>query len=142
MFGYAFDPATPRGGGLPRLELFTILGGFCIGRQEIVPVPIFHGQRRITGLRLGRFAYLTDCSRIPDESWPLLDDLDLLVVDALRDRPHPTHFSLGEAIEAVRRVAPARAYFTHMCHDLGHEATCARLPAGMALAYDGLVVNV
>jgi phosphoribosyl 1,2-cyclic phosphate phosphodiesterase len=141
-FGYVFDPATPRGGGLPQLELFRIAGPFCIGRQEIVPVPIVHGQRVILGLRLGPFAYLTDCSRIPDESWPLLEGLELLVLDALRDRPHPTHFRLAEAIEATKRIAPRRACFTHMCHNLRHADTCARLPPGMELAYDGLVVEL
>ena len=94
-FAYAFDPKTQKGGGLPQLVTFTIHGTFCIGRQEIVPVPIFHGQRGILGLRLGAFAYLTDCNRIPESSWPLLESLDLLVIDALRDRPHPTHFSVA-----------------------------------------------
>jgi phosphoribosyl 1,2-cyclic phosphate phosphodiesterase len=141
-FGYAFDAATPRGGGLPQLELFTVAGPFCIGRQEIIPVPIFHGHRRILGFRLGSFAYLTDCSRIPDESWELLGGLELLVLDALRDRPHPSHFSLSEAVEAARRIAPRRVCFTHMCHDLPHEPTCASLPDGMELAYDGLVIEI
>jgi phosphoribosyl 1,2-cyclic phosphate phosphodiesterase len=141
-FRYVFDPDTPRGGGLPELELFTIRGPFCIGRQEIVPVPIYHGQRPILGLRVGPFAYLTDCSRIPDDSWQLLEGLDLLVLDALRERKHPTHFSLGEAIDAAGRIGARRTLFTHMCHDLGHAATSARLPAGMALAYDGLRVEV
>ena len=63
------------------------------------------------------------------------------VLDALRERPHPTHFSLSQAIEASRRIAPRRTYFTHMCHDVGHEATNARLPRGMELAYDGLVID-
>jgi phosphoribosyl 1,2-cyclic phosphate phosphodiesterase len=141
VFGYAFDPDTPRGGGLPQLELFAIAGPFCIGKQEVVPVPIFHGDRPILGLRFGAFAYLTDCSRIPDESWPLLEGLDVLVLDALRDRPHPTHFSLNEAVAAAQRIAPKRTYFTHMCHDLGHAATSARLPEGVELAYDGLVLR-
>jgi phosphoribosyl 1,2-cyclic phosphate phosphodiesterase len=141
MFSYVFDPATPKGGGVPQLELFTVAGPFCIGRQEVVPVPLLHGAREILGLRFGPFAYLTDCSRIPDTSWPLLQELEVLVLDALRERPHPTHFSLTEAIEATRRIAPRRAYFTHMCHDLGHAATCARLPTGMELAYDGLIVH-
>ena len=141
-FGYVFDPATLPGGGLPQLELFRIAGPFCIGRQEIVPIPIVHGQRVILGLRLGPFAYLTDCSRIPDESWPLLEGLDLLVLDALRERPHPTHFSLAQAVEATQRIAPRRACFTHMCHNLRHADTCARLPDGMELAYDGLVVDL
>jgi phosphoribosyl 1,2-cyclic phosphate phosphodiesterase len=141
VFGYAFDPDTPRGGGLPQLELFAIAGPFCIGKQEVVPVPIFHGDRPILGLRFGAFAYLTDCSRIPDESWPLLEGLDVLVLDALRDKPHPTHFSLNEAVAAAQRIAPKRTYFTHMCHDLGHAATSARLPEGVGLAYDGLVIT-
>jgi len=140
-FAYAFDPATQRGGGIPQVDTFVIEGPFCIGRQEIVPVPIFHGQRAILGLRLDRFAYLTDCSRIPDESWPLLAGLDVLVIDALRDHPHPTHFTLSEAIDASRRIGATRTYFTHMCHDLPHEATSARLPTGMELAYDGLVIQ-
>jgi phosphoribosyl 1,2-cyclic phosphate phosphodiesterase len=142
MFAYVFDPATPKGGGLPQLELNAIDGPFQIGRQEIVPVHIFHGERPILGFRLGAFAYLTDCSRIPEASWPLLEGLDLLVIDALRERPHATHFSLGEAIEATRRIAPRRACFTHMAHDLQHARTCARLPEGMELAYDGLVVEI
>lgn len=142
VFAYAFDPATPRGGGVPDLQLFTIAGPFCIGRQAIVPVPIFHGHRPILGLRMGGFAYLTDCSRIPDESWPLLEDLEVLVLDALRERPHPTHFSLDEALAAAARIAPRRTYLTHMCHDLGHAATSARLPAGVELAYDGLVLTL
>ena len=141
MFRYVFDPSTPKGGGVPQLELFRIAGPFCVGRTEVLPVPVFHGQREILGLRLGPFAYLTDCSRIPDESWPLLEGLDVLVIDALRERPHPTHFSISEAVEATRRIAPRRAFFTHMCHDLPHARTCARLPPGMALAYDGLVLE-
>jgi phosphoribosyl 1,2-cyclic phosphate phosphodiesterase len=141
-FAYVFDQASSYGGGLPQLDLFEIAGPFCIGRQEIVPVPIFHGNRAILGLRLGPLAYLTDCSRIPDASWPLLEGLDLLVLDALRHSPHPTHFSLTEAVDAARRIAARRTCFTHMCHDLGHAATCAVLPVGMELAYDGLVVNL
>jgi phosphoribosyl 1,2-cyclic phosphate phosphodiesterase len=142
MFAYAFSRATASGGGLPQLELFTVAGPFCFGGQEIVPVPVWHGKRPILGLRVGRFAYLTDCSRIPDESWRLLEGVDTVVLDALRERPHPTHFSLDEAIDAAGRIGAARTFFTHMCHDLPHAATCARLPAGMTLAYDGLEVRI
>jgi phosphoribosyl 1,2-cyclic phosphate phosphodiesterase len=141
-FSYVFDPDTPQGGGIPRLELFAIEGPVHLGDQEVVPVPVSHGQRPILGLRFGRFAYLTDCSAIPERSWPLLEGLDTLVLGALRERPHPTHFSLDEAVDAAGRIGARRTYFTHMCHDLPHEATCARLPAGMALAYDGLTVQV
>lgn len=142
MFGYAFSADAPRGGGLPELVTFRLAGPFCIGRQEIVPVPILHGTRPIFGLRLGAFAYLTDCSAIPDASWPLLEGVEVLVLDALRDRPHPTHFSLAEAIDASRRAGARTTYLTHMCHDLPHEATCARLPGGISLAYDGLRVEI
>ena len=140
-FSYAFDPRTQKGGGLPQIETFVIGGPFCLGRQEIVPVPILHGTRPILGLRAGGVAYLTDCSAIPDASWSLLEGLDVLVIDALRDRPHPTHFTLDEAIDAARQIGARQTYFTHMCHDLPHAATSARLPEGMQLAYDGLVVT-
>jgi phosphoribosyl 1,2-cyclic phosphate phosphodiesterase len=141
-FAYVFDVAAPRGGGLPQLDLYEVAGSFCFGRQEIIPVPIFHGDRAILGYRVGGFAYLTDCSRIPEESWGLLEGLDLLVLDALREARHPTHFSLTEAVEAAGRIAPRRTCFTHMCHDLAHAPTCARLPEGVELAYDGLVVEL
>jgi phosphoribosyl 1,2-cyclic phosphate phosphodiesterase len=88
------------------------------------------------------FAYLTDCSRITDESWPLIAGVRTLVIDALRDRPHPTHFTVTEALQVVDRVSPERAYFTHICHDLPHAATNARLPKGVELAYDGLVLEI
>jgi phosphoribosyl 1,2-cyclic phosphate phosphodiesterase len=141
-FGYVFEAPTEKGGGLPRLDTFLIVGPFCLGRQEVVPVPIYHGRRPILGLRLGGFAYLTDCSRIPDESWPLLEGLDVVVLDALRERPHPTHFSLTEAVEATARIRARHTYFTHMCHDLPHAATCARLPDRVELAYDGLILEL
>ena len=142
MFAYVFNPATPKGGGVPDLELTTIDGAFDIGAQRVIPVPLLHGRRPILGFRFDRFAYLTDCSAIPDASWPLLDGVDVLVLDALRRRPHPTHFTVDEAIAVARRIAPRRTYFTHMCHDLQHAATCAALPDGIELAYDGLVLSI
>jgi phosphoribosyl 1,2-cyclic phosphate phosphodiesterase len=142
MFTYVFNPPSAVGGGLPQLTASRIMGPFVLGGVDIVPVPIFHGRRQILGFRIGAFAYLTDCSRIPDESWPLLDGVRVLVLDALRDRPHPTHFSIAEALEVVARLAPERTYFTHICHDLAHAATCARLPAGVELAYDGQVLEI
>lgn len=140
-FRYVFDPATPKGGGLPSLELTPIEGPLQIGDLAVQPVPLWHGSRAILGFRFDRFAYLTDCNRLADEAWALLEGLDVVVIDALREQPHPTHFSLGEATEAARRVGARQTYFTHMCHHLGHEATNARLPDGMSLAYDGLVVE-
>jgi phosphoribosyl 1,2-cyclic phosphate phosphodiesterase len=141
-FAYIFNPATPRGGGIPEIVLNRIGGPFSLGGEEIVPVPIMHGKRPILGFRIGAFAYLTDCSAIPEASWPLLAGVRTLVLDALRDRPHPTHFSVGEALAVVARLAPERAYFTHICHDLSHAESCARLPQGVELAYDGLVLEI
>jgi phosphoribosyl 1,2-cyclic phosphate phosphodiesterase len=113
-----------------------------LGRTEFVPVPLMHGPKPVLGFRAGTFAYLTDCNRIPDESWPLLGGVKTLILDALRDRPHSTHFSVAEAIDVAARLAPERTYFTHICHDLPHEATCARLPRGVELGYDGLVLEI
>ena len=142
MFWYVFDPGTAGGGGLPQLDLIEITGAFDVNGLRIQPVTIFHGERPIVALRVGAFAYLTDCSRIPDESWALLEGLDTLVLDALRDRPHPTHFSVAEAVAAAQRIKARRTFFTHMCHDLAHQATCGRLPPGMSLAYDGLTIEL
>ena len=140
IFSYVFD-GPKAGGGVPQLTLFEIGGPFSLGAVEVTPVPVMHGPRPILGFRIGAFAYLTDCSAIPDRSWPLLDGVKTLVVDALRERRHPTHFSVSEAVEVVQRIGPDRAYFTHICHDLPHAATNARLPRGVELAYDGLVLD-
>jgi phosphoribosyl 1,2-cyclic phosphate phosphodiesterase len=140
-FHYVFDAATPKGGGLPALDLSGVDGPFRIGDLEVQPIPLLHGRRPILGYRFGRFAYLTDCNGLADEAWERLEGLDTVVIDALREEPHPTHFSLGEAIEVARRIGARRTFFTHMCHHLRHEPTNARLPAGMELAYDGLVLD-
>ena len=145
VFSYVFDPAVQPGGGLPQLTLFNIAGPFCLAGVEIVPVPLMHGRLPILGFRIGSFAYLTDCNQIPDVSWPLLTadgGVRTIIIDALRHRPHPTHFSVSEAIDAVRRVGAERAYLTHICHDLPHAETSAQLPHGVELAYDGLVVEI
>ena len=109
-----------------------------MGAATFTPIPLLHGTRTILGYRVGSFAYLTDCSAIPETSWPMLTGVRTVILDALRDRPHPTHLSVGQALAIVERLAPDRAYLTHMCHDLPHAATCARLPDGVELAYDGL----
>jgi phosphoribosyl 1,2-cyclic phosphate phosphodiesterase len=142
IYSYVFSPDTPRGGGVPQVVLARVMGEFCVGPATFVPVPILHGSRTILGFRVGSFAYLTDCSEIPETSWPLLHGVQTVVLDALRERPHPTHLSVNQALAVVERLRPARAYFTHMCHDLPHAATCARLPAGVELAYDGLTFEI
>lgn len=142
MFAYVFEPARQPGGGIPQLSLFRIGGAFTLGGVDVVPVPLLHGRMPVLGFRIGSFAYLTDCNRIPDESWPLLEGVRTVILDALRHRPHSTHFSVGESIEIVARLGTERAYFTHICHDLPHAETCASLPPGVELAYDGLVLEI
>ena len=141
-FHYVFDKTPRLGGGVPELAEHLIEGPLVLGGVNVVPVPLWHGRMPVLGFRFGRFAYLTDCNRLDDAAWPLLDGVDTLVVDALRDRPHSTHFSGSEALAVVARVAPRRAFLVHMTHDLGHAATNAGLPAGVELAYDGLVLDV
>ena len=141
-FGYAevgYDAApTYR----PSLRFELIDGPFSIGALEITPVPLLHGDDEVLGFRIGPMAYCTDCSAIPESSRPLLADLELLVLDALRHTPHPTHFTLAEALEVIAELRPKRALLTHMTHELPHEETNRSLPAGVELAYDGLRVTV
>jgi phosphoribosyl 1,2-cyclic phosphate phosphodiesterase len=142
VFSYAFDPTAPKGGGVPELHLHTIDGPFQIGAAEWRPMPLRHGSWTILGFRIGRFAYLTDCDGVPDATLAELGDLDVLVLDALRHKPHPTHFTLAQALDMAARIGAKRTFFTHIAHDLGHEETSATLPPAMALAYDGLTLDV
>ncbi len=142
IFNYVFSPPDEKGGGIPQVTLTTIDGPFDVDGVRVLPVPLLHGRRPILGFRFGGFAYLTDCSTIPDQSWPLLEDLDVLVLDALRHRPHPTHFSVSQALEVIQRLRPRQAWLTHICHDLPHAETNRALPPGVALAYDGLLLDV
>jgi phosphoribosyl 1,2-cyclic phosphate phosphodiesterase len=141
-FHYAFDGMKRKGGGIPLIDRRSVDGPFSVGGVRIVPVPLWHGDAPIIGFRFGSFAYLTDCNRLDDAAWPIVEGVGTLVIDALRDKPHPTHFTVAGAIEVIARLQPRRAYMTHMSHDLGHAATSARLPAGVELAYDGLVLDV
>jgi phosphoribosyl 1,2-cyclic phosphate phosphodiesterase len=106
-----------------------------------VRVPVTHGRNTIAGFRFGGAAYLTDMSDIPAGSLPLLRDLDILVLDALRREPHPSHSHLARSIELVEMIGPRRAFFTHISHDLDHETTNAGLPAHIRLAHDGLKLD-
>ena len=141
-FHYVFDGVPRMGGGLPKIDQRGIAGPFGVNGVRVVPVPLWHGDAPILGFRFGSFAYLTDCNRLDDAAWELVDGVDTLVIDALRNKPHTTHFTVAEALDVIARITPQRAYMTHMSHDLGHAETSARLPAGVELAYDGLVLDV
>ena len=138
MFSYAFEPGGDDPTSRPQLEWSVIdRSPFAIGEVTVTPIPLFHGEMPILGFRIGKMAYCTDCSRIPDESYPLLEGLDLLILDALRRRPHPTHFNLAQAVDEAKRIGAGQTLFTHIAHAMGHAETNAELPDGMALAHDG-----
>lgn len=142
-FSYIFDPKTYRGGGIPNVVLHTItLKKFKIRGIQIIPIKYFHGKMIVYGYRIGDLAYMTDCSKIPDSEFEKLRNLKVLVLDALRYRAHPTHFSIDEAVEAARRINAKQTYFIHMTHDLLHDETNSRLPKDIQLAWDGMEIKI
>jgi len=137
MFAYIFD-ADYKFGGLAQLELRPIDGPVEIFGAQFEPVILIHGEAQIYGYRFGSAAYLTDHSEIPESSMDQLHGLDVLFLDALRHKPHPTHSTVKNSLAIVVRLRPKRAFFTHICHDLGHEATNATLPRHVRLSHDGM----
>jgi phosphoribosyl 1,2-cyclic phosphate phosphodiesterase len=144
-FAYVFDEA-PAISTIPQVTVHAINGPFDVIGTRIVPIPALHGDMGVLGFRFGRAAYLTDFSVLPDSSRPLLAGLDDLVLDALRDTPHPMHQTVEQALALIRELKPRRAWFTHIAHELPHSETNARLIAAgfphVALAYDGLHFEV
>lgn len=139
MFAYAFvdDPDYPS--AKPELTTAPLDGPLELGGRHVIPIPLRHGSLPVLGYRVGDIAYCTDCNSIPDGSRELLRDLDILILDGVRRRPHATHFNIDQAVEEARQIGARRTYFTHIAHELKHVETNAQLPAGMELAYDGLV---
>jgi phosphoribosyl 1,2-cyclic phosphate phosphodiesterase len=143
IFKYVFEP-TYFGGGLPLVIPHTVFAGapFCIGKEiEVTPLEVIHGRLPVIGYRFNDFAYLTDLSEIPPATIAGLQGLDVLVLDCLRFKEHPTHLWLDKALAYVDELKPRRTYFTHMAHDVKHERDSARLPDGVEWAYDGLVLS-
>ncbi len=127
---------------IPRVKLIPINGSFRIADLKFEPVEALHGNLRVLGFRLGQFAYLTDVSYIPEASLNKLMDLEILVLDGLRYKSHPTHFSLSEAAETARLVGAKQSYLVHMCHDVDHDEGNQVLPDSVNLAYDGLALEL
>ena len=143
VFPYAFAGEATHPGGVPRVTAHEIDNAAIeLFGVPFQPIPIQHGPREIVGYRFGDAAYLTDHSDIPDSSLPLLRDLDVLFLDALRREPHPMHTTVEGALAWVEQLRPRRAFFTHICHDLAHEETNADLPSHVRLAHDGLQIQV
>jgi len=142
-FSYAFGSYTPES-HVPKLTVNPLDpgGSVSLNGVEFQTIPLHHGTGRVFGYRFGNAAYLTDHSEIPAASMARLLDLDVLFLDALRHKPHPTHTTLSEAQRLVSELRPKRAYFTHISHDLPHAYTESTLPPHMRLAYDGLRIPV
>ncbi len=142
VFRYAFE-TEPAQTSVPRLNLHALDGEpFELLGLTITPLRVIHGDAEIFGFRFGAAAYITDQSGIPEATKAKLRGLDVLFLDALRHKPHPTHSTVAQSLQWVEELKPKRAFFTHICHDLGHAATEASLPPGVRLAYDGLEVVV
>ena len=142
-YEYIFDDKEYRlGWGIPRLDLRVIEKPTPICGLDVIPIPVLHGDQTILAYRLGKFAYVTDCSAIPERSRPLLRNLHTLILDGLRHKPHPTHFNITQAVEAIEVLRPQRAYLTHLTHDVDHPAVEPTLPPHVHLAYDGLELHV
>jgi phosphoribosyl 1,2-cyclic phosphate phosphodiesterase len=142
-FGYAFREPDPSAKIFrPHLLDHLISGPFQIGPAKWIPIPLFHGEMPILGFRINNLAYCTDVSRIPDESFDLLRNLDVLVLDGLQFHTHPTHFSIPEAVEAAAKIGAKMTYLTHIAHGVHHETAGKRLPPIVALAYDGLRISI
>lgn len=139
VFPYAFDP-SPKESSSPKLATFLLNGSVDLFGLNFLPVRLKHGSGTVHGFRFGAAAYLTDHSEIPEESLAQLRNLDVLFLDALRLKPHPTHTTVDRALQYVEQLSPKRAFFTHMCHDISHARLESRLPAHVRLAYDGLEI--
>lgn len=141
MFGYIFDRSI-QSWAVPKADARPLEGPFDLFGLKVEPLRVWHGRMPVTAFRIGRMAYVTDCSEIPPETMERLQGLDLLILDALRHRPHPTHLSIAEALKIVEELAPRRALFTHLCHEIEHAETEAKLPEHVDLAFDGLTLDL
>jgi phosphoribosyl 1,2-cyclic phosphate phosphodiesterase len=141
VFDYVFD-SRERSTNIPKLDVH-IVGEepFDVAGLTFEPIPLLHGDAIIHGYRFDNVAYLTDHNEIPESSMARLRNLDVLFLDALRHKPHPTHSTVAQSIETALTLRAKRTYFTHICHDLPHAATEATLPEGVCLAYDGLTIQ-
>ncbi len=141
IFRYVFIE-TPPAGGKPQLNLRPLTFKFELFGMDIHSFTVMHGSLPIQAFRFNRFAYVTDVSEIPPDSMKQLKGLDLLILDAVRPDPHPTHFGLYQALDVIAMLAPKRALLTHLSHHFDHDATNAALPPGVELAYDGQIIDL
>lgn len=141
IYSYAFEDGQ-EGGGKPRLDLVEVSAPFDLFGLEVAPIPVLHGATEVYGFRLGGFAYVTDVSFIPEESFQRLAGVEVLVLGALRYRPHSTHFNIPEAVAAAQRIGARRTVLTHIAHEVDHGAQEISLPPGVELGYDGIELEL
>lgn len=141
IFAYAFGNGQLIS-GLPNLEACVVAEEFTVNELNILPLELYHGNSRVFGYRIGNFAYCTDVSTIPDHTLAQLNDLDVLVLDALRHKPHPTHFTLDEAVAASEKIAAQKTYLIHMSHSIDHEKDSKLLPDNIYFSFDGLTLDI
>ncbi len=139
IYAYVFEPAGYP--GVPRIIPHRIEGDFCMFGLNVNPLTVTHGRLAVTAFRINDFAYVTDCNFIPEETCERLLGLDLLVIDALRFKSHPTHMTLDQSLGYIERLRPRRALLTHISHDIKHDETSRSLPEGVDIAYDGLIME-
>jgi phosphoribosyl 1,2-cyclic phosphate phosphodiesterase len=142
IYPYVFDGQNYPS-DIPKIKYYTFEDRpFQLGNLTVIPIPVYHGELLIHGFRIGNFAYLTDLNHIPAESYPLLERLEVLVLDALRDRPHPTHFTLEQALNEARKIGARKTFLVHMSHELSHLQMLERLPPEIQPAFDGLQLEL
>ncbi|MEW6733393.1 MAG: MBL fold metallo-hydrolase [Acidobacteriota bacterium] len=139
VFGYIFKPSSYK--ALPKIVPHTLIGPFSLFGLTVEPLEVIHGRLPVTAFRIDSCAYVTDCNIIPDQTLERLLGLDLLIIDALGRKEHPTHLSLPDSLKYIERLKPKRALLTHISHDLKYETVSLELPPHVALAYDGLQVE-
>lgn len=145
MFHYVFNEDPAYEGGRPaQVTLHEIAHGspFTLFGAEVMPLLVQHGTLEVTAFRIGKFAYLTDCNAVPASTVQALSGIEYLVLDGLRREPHKTHFTIDQAVNFAQAVGAKQTYLTHLTHSVDYAEESARLPAGVALAYDGLTFEV
>lgn len=144
-FSYIFQEGATQGSSVPQLEFHRVpvsTEPFEAAGAKVQPIPVHHGDQFCLGFRLGQFAYITDCHAIPESSQKELKDLDVLILDCVRLKPHPTHLNLEQALEITKKLTPNQTYLTHLNHEFDYQEWEEKLPDGVDLAYDGLQISL
>ncbi len=141
VFSYIFSPVQI-GGGVPQIEINEVKGKFSVCGIDFEPLKVMHGKLSILGYKWGKMAYITDASLLPEETIDAIMNLDILIINALKYKKHPTHFNVEEALDIIEKVKPKKAYLTHLSHDLEHEKLQSELPANVFVAWDGLSLKI